>query len=280
MIPPIASRSIAGEGPAEAIDHARRLNERSIGALLNLLGEHYEAQECATADAEAYCWLLEDPSGTDVRACVSVKPSQLGLDIEDDLLREQLWRIVETAAPEGFVWIDMEDHTTVDATLDAYETAARETPWTAGVCLQANLRRTREDLRRLVDVPGKVRLVKGAHDLPRSIAYRDQDRVNEAHESLLDLAFREFDRGVAVATHDPRMIERATALGAEHGTGFQIQMLTGVREAAQSDLARDHELHQYVPYGTAWLSYFYRRVTERRENLRFALRALRSVVFR
>jgi proline dehydrogenase len=275
MIPPIASRFVAGETGAEALDRARRLNGRDVGAILNLLGEHHVNRDRIERDADAYCRLLEDLADTDLRACVSIKPSQLGLDVGAALFEEELRRVVE-ATPEGFVWIDMESHETVEVTLSAYETLAREHPGRLGVCVQANLRRTRQDLERLADVPGKVRLVKGAYDPPRSVAYRKTTRVNEAYESLLEFAFREFEGGIAVGSHDPRMIEYAEVLSEKHDADFEIQMLMGVREDAQFDLAKEHDVWQYVPYGSGWLAYFYRRVRERRANATFALRALVS----
>jgi len=275
MIPPIASNFVAGETPAAALDHARRLNDRDVGAILNLLGEHYDNPAPAAADRDAYRDLVEDIAATDGDVCISVKPSQVGLDVGEATFRENLGAVVDHAAERDvFVWVDMEDHTTTDATLDAYEDLAREHEGGVGLCLQANLKRTTEDVKRLADVPGKVRLVKGAYDEPGDVAYTDKARVNEAYRDLLELAFAEYDRGVAVGSHDPEMIEYATDLHDEYGTDFEVQMLMGVREDAQFDLAEDYEVWQYVPYGDKWLSYFYRRVAERKENLLFAARAV------
>ncbi|MFB6308557.1 MAG: proline dehydrogenase family protein [Haloarculaceae archaeon] len=276
MIPPLARRFVAGETSAEALDHARQLNERGVGAILNRLGEHYDRRSLADADATAYVGLIEDIADSDLRACVSVKPSQLGLSIEESVFRENLARVVDHAS-EGdvFVWLDMEDHTTVDATLDAFEDHARETG-TVGVCLQSNLKRTRADLERLAGLPGKVRLVKGAYDPPGKVAYKDSARVNEAYREDLRYMFEHFEDGIAVGSHDPAMIALAEDLHAEFGTPFEVQMLMGVRESAQTDLADEYEVWQYVPYGSEWLAYFYRRVAERKENLTFALRALVS----
>mgnify|MGYP000492402536 CR=1 FL=1 len=286
MLPPIASRFVAGENAAAALDHARQTNDRGVGVILNLLGEHYDERGPADADAEAYRALVSDIGRSDLRACISVKPSQLGLDVGEDVFRENLARVVERAAEAGvFVWIDMEDHTTTDATLDAYEHHAREHGMgserdeggergAVGVCVQANLRRTAADLERLAGLPGKVRLVKGAYDPPKAVGYRDGERVDEAYRDLLEFMFREFDDGVAVGSHDPAMIALARDLHDEHGTDYEVQMLMGVREDAQAELAADCEVWQYAPYGSKWLSYFYRRVSERTDNLAFALRAV------
>ncbi|WP_049921439.1 proline dehydrogenase family protein [Halopiger djelfimassiliensis] len=275
MIPPIANRFVAGESPAEALDHARQLNQQNVKAIINLLGEHYDERPPARSDAAEYRSLANDIASSDLDACLSVKPSQLGLDLGDDVFREEVTEIVNAAAEHDvFVWIDMEDHTTTDVTLDTFEELAREHDGGVGVCVQANLKRTREDVERLADVPGKVRFVKGAYDEPSEVAYKKGERVDEAYRSLLEYAFEHFDGGIAVGSHDPEMIEYATSLHEEHGTDFEIQMLMGVRKDAQYDLADEYEVWQYVPYGGRWKSYFFRRVMERKENLRFALRAV------
>ncbi|GAB3414758.1 proline dehydrogenase [Haloparvum alkalitolerans] len=276
MIPPIASRFVAGETPAAALDHARERNDEGVKVILNLLGEHYDDPEPAREDAAAYRHLIDDIADTELDACVSVKPSQIGLDVSADLFAE-LFRDVVGYAHERdvFVWCDMEDADTTDATLDAFVDVATDNPWSVGQCLQSNLKRTREDLERVVEVPGKVRIVKGAYDEPSEIAYTEKARVNEAYRGDIEYLFKHRDRGVAVGSHDPEMVSLARRLGEEHGTDYEIQMLMGVRDDAQRDLAAQGvEVWQYAPYGDKWLSYFYRRVRERKENLLFAARAV------
>ena len=279
MIPPIASDFVAGESPAEAIAHVWEINRRGVGGIVNLLGEHYAERAPADADRDEYLALLTDLARNDVEGCISVKPSQIGLDVGETVFEDNLARIVEHADEEGvFCWIDMEDHTTTDITLDAYERHAAETDGGVGVCVQANLRRTPEDLARLAAFPGKVRLVKGAYTPPTELGYRERERVNEAYEKCLAFMFREFSGGIAVGSHDPWMIDRAKELYEEYETDFEIQMLMGVRTDAQYDLASEgYEVNQYLPYGDKWLSYFYRRVRERKENALFALRAVAGV---
>ncbi|MFC7186816.1 proline dehydrogenase family protein [Halorubrum yunnanense] len=276
MIPPIARRFVAGESVPEALDHVRACNEDGVAVIVNLLGEHYDRPTDARADVDAYLALLDDIAGSGLDACVSVKPSQIGLDVSTELFEEYYREIVDRAHElDAFVWCDMEDADTTDDALDAFESIAADYPWSVGQCVQANLRRTREDLDRLVDVPGKIRLVKGAYDEPASIAYADADRVDEAYRENLRFLFERRDRGVAVGSHDPAMISLANRLAADHGTDYEVQMLMGVRGDAQRDLAAQGvDVAQYAPYGDKWLSYFYRRVRERRENLTFALRAV------
>ncbi len=275
MIPPIASRFVAGESPAVALEHVRRLNDRGVKGIVNLLGEHYDDRADAEADADEYLSLIDDLSNSELEACISVKPSQIGLSVGEEAFREILERIVDYGAKRDvFVWIDMEDHTTTDATLDAYERLARKHDGGVGVCVQANLKRTREDVERLADVPGKVRFVKGAYDEPADVAYTRKEAVNREYRALLEYAFEHYDGGIGVGSHDPAMIDHAISLHDEYGTDFEIQMLMGVREDAQYDLAEEYEVWQYLPYGTRWKSYFYRRVMERKENLWFAVRAI------
>ena len=273
MLPPVASQFVAGEEAATALEHARQLNDRSVGAILNLLGEHYGDRGPADADAAAYRRLVEDISATDLRARLSVKPTQLGLTADETVFRENLGSVVEHADEHGvFVWVDMEAPETVEATLSAYEAHARQGR-EVGVCLQATLSRTPDDIERLADASGVVRLVKGAYDPPPGEGYSENDRVDEAYEACLEQLFRTHDR-VAVASHDPAMLARAATLHEAYGTPYEVQMLMGVRTDAQYDLAGRRAVWQYVPYGRRWLSYFYRRVTERWENAVFAARAV------
>jgi len=276
MIPPIARRFVAGESVPEVLDHVRACNEDGVAVVVNLLGEHHDDPAAARADVDAYLGLIDDVADSGLDARVSVKPSQIGLDVSTDLFEEHYREIVARAHErDAFVWCDMEDADTTDATLDAFESIAAEYPWSVGQCVQSNLRRTREDLERLADVPGEIRLVKGAYDEPASVAYTEKSRVDEAYREDLRLLFERRDRGVAVGSHDPAMISLADRLARDHGTDYEVQMLMGVREDAQRDLAAQGvDVVQYAPYGDKWLSYFYRRVRERRENLTFALRAV------
>lgn len=276
MIPPIADRFVAGEQPSDPLDHAATINDDDLSAIINRLGEHYDRPRSTRDDRDTYLELIESIDSRGLSAVVSVKPTQFGLGIEEDLFRENLRAVVKAAdRTDGFVWMDMEDHTTTEATLDAYEAVSTAYGGRVGVCVQSNLRRTRGDLDRLADSPGKVRLVKGAYDEPAEVAYTTRQEVNERYRGDLEFAFRRFDDGVAVATHDPAMIDHALNLHDDYGTPFEFQMLMGVREDEQRRLASDgYQVWQYVPYGPAWASYFWRRIRERKENLLFALRAV------
>ncbi len=277
VIPPIANNFVADESTEGALEYAAELNDRGIGAILNLLGEHYHERSPAFEDAAEYRHLTAEIDDRNLDASISVKPSQVGLNVSTDAFVENLENIVDRAIDHDvFVWVDMEDHTTTDATLDAVVENAERDGADMGVAIQANLKRTDEDLERLAESDATVRLVKGAYDEPASIAHVDKSRVNEAYEKHLDFLFRESER-VSVGSHDPRMISLARNLHDEYGTPFEVQMLMGVRDDAQVDLADDGvRVVQYVPYGGKWAQYFYRRVMERKENLLFAARAILS----
>lgn len=277
MLPPIARRFVAGESPAAALQHASEVTDDGVGVILNHLGEHYDDPDAVREDAATYRGLIDDVADAGLRTRISVKPSQLGLDVDEALFRETLADVVARGVERDvLVWIDMEDRETTDATLDAYETLAREHDGGVGVCLQANLRRTRDDVERLADVPGRVRFVKGAYDEPAAVAYTDQERVNRELRELLTLAAETFEAGeIALGSHDPSMIDHALSLQERHDRNVELQFLMGVREEAQRDLARrGHDVWQYAPFGSRWKSYFYRRVRERKENLLFVARAI------
>ncbi|GAB7094319.1 proline dehydrogenase [Halolamina litorea] len=279
MIPPIASNFVAGESPATALDHVAQQNADDVNVILNLLGEHYHDENAAASDTQAYRALVRDIADSEVDACISIKPSQIGIDIGADTFESNFRSIVEAAQEAGvFVWCDMEDVDTTDTTLDAFETLAEEFDGGIGQCVQSNLRRTADDLERLADVPGKIRLVKGAYDESPEVSYKEKSKVNERYREDLETLFAEYEGDIAVGSHDPEMIDYARDLREEYGREFEIQMLMGVREDAQRDLAAEgEEVWQYAPYGDKWLSYFYRRVRERKENALFALRAIVGV---
>ncbi|MFB6113911.1 MAG: proline dehydrogenase family protein [Halodesulfurarchaeum sp.] len=276
MIPPVADRFVAGETPQSALRHTDSLSRDGIGAILNLLGEHYTDSSRARADRESYRTVLDEIARTGRSVGISVKPSQLGVLIGESTFRENLRAVVSTANSHSLpVWIDMEDHTTTDATLDAYVDLVTEFDGGLGVCLQSNLERTRDDLERVSGLPGAIRLVKGAYDEPRNIAYRRPERVNEQFTSHLEYLFEEGDTGIAIGTHDPAMIDFALSRQEEYGTPVEFQFLMGVREDEQRRLAEQGiDVVQYVPYGSKWASYFYRRLRERKQNVLFALRAV------
>ncbi|MFP4633335.1 MAG: proline dehydrogenase family protein, partial [Halobacteriales archaeon] len=265
MIPPVVDSYIAGESPRDAVERASYLERRGVTALLNRLGEHHEDEAAVEADVEEYVELVGLLDRADVTAALSPKPTQIGLDVSRELFEDSLDRLLAAAREaDVFVWLDMEDTSTTDATLEAV--VERERP-DLGVCLQANLRRTDDDLRRLADHPGAVRFVKGAYSPSRDVAYRGDD-VERAFRELVDFALSgEFEPSVALGTHDLDLVRYAERVSSRE---FEVQMLMGVREGDLFEMAGERPVAQYVPYGSEWMSYFYRRLRENRRGWRLA----------
>ncbi|MCJ7429022.1 MAG: proline dehydrogenase family protein [Candidatus Nanohaloarchaeota archaeon QJJ-5] len=274
MIPPIARRFIAGTTADSALDHVRAQNDAGITCLMNKLGEHYHDQQPAREDTQAYQELIKTLAQEDVGASVSVKPSQIGLFIDEETFSTNFANIVETAAAHDIrVWLDMEDHTTTDATIQAYRDNV-STYEEIGICLQANLKRTSSDIQTLAETNGWIRLVKGAYSEPDDIAFSSTEKIDTQYKELLDMLFESYDGRIAAGTHDPAMIEYVHELHETYDRSFQHQMLMGVRMDRQRELAQDYDVAQYVPYGPEWMAYFYRRLREKKENLLFGLRAV------
>ncbi|WIV68615.1 proline dehydrogenase family protein [Natrialbaceae archaeon AArc-T1-2] len=275
MLPPVANRFVAGETASEAIDHARRQTVHGIKPMFNLLGSHHDDLATAEADTAEYRQLIADVAAADLgcETAISLKPTQLGLECSPVRFRDLLACVLETAVEHDvFVWLDMEAHTTVDATLDAYERFARVSDGRIGVCLQADLERTADDLERLASVPGKLRLVKGgAYERPPGVAYTDADRIDRAYRELLERAFESVEGTVAVATHDPAMIEYAIDRAGDAEADLEFQLLMGVRPQTQRELATEYDVWQFLPYGTRWKRWALNRV---KRNAGFAARAV------
>lgn len=261
-----AGQWVAGSRPEDALRRARESNARGVGAILNLLGEHHTTRSEVEADAQAYASLLGSIRDAGLDACISVKLSQLGLDIDEAYCGERVADLRERCREAGaFLWLDMEGTAYTAATLRIYrETLARYPE--VGVCLQANLRRTAEDLRGLLP-QGIVRLCKGAYREPAAVAYRSRTEVDASYSTLMHILFRQ-GRRFALATHDDRLVRTGMALQAERPREVEFQMLLGVRDALKAALRdRGQRVLEYVPFGPQWLPYFTRRLQERPRNL-------------
>ncbi len=281
---PFAHRFVAGETVEQTLDHAQTVNNDGITPMINLLGEHVQQRPSAETTVRQYVTLLDRIDMASVDANLSIKPTQLGLEIGTDYCLSNIHHLVEHAADhDTFVWIDMESSTHTDATIDLYE-ELREVHDNVGICIQGYLKRSNDDILRLLEQDGIIRLVKGAYDEPGEIVYRGKESVREQYRNLLEQLFAD-DTYFAVATHDKQLINYAQHLEDEYGKDrgrFEFQFLMGVRNDLQRELAdQGYTVSQYVPYGPEWLPYYWRRVRERRENLLFAAKAvIRSVVGR
>jgi len=277
-----ARRFIAGETQEEALQVVRELNQRGLLATLDHLGENVTDAEEARAAAQEYLELLERIAELGLRSEVSLKLTQMGLDIDPELCRENVERIVAKAGElNNLVQIDMEGSEYTDRTLAIYE-ELRSRYDNVGVALQANLRRSERDLVRLIELGANVRLCKGAYREPASIAYQWKREVDRSYRRLMEMLLAPEARAkgayAAIATHDERMIRYAKELVRRWGIGedeFEFQMLYGIRRELQQRLADEgYRVRIYVSYGTEWYPFYMRRLAERPANVLFLLRNL------
>jgi proline dehydrogenase len=274
-------RFMPGETMESALDAAAPLEAAGIGTMYTKLGENLQSLAEADAVADHYVAVLDAIKARGLNGEISVKPTQLGLDLDEDRALAHLTRIAAHAASVGsYVWVDMEGSAYVDATIRLYERLRAVEPRT-GLCVQAYLRRTAADLERLRPLDPAIRLVKGAYDEPSAIAYRDKRQV-DANYLGLAVSFLKEGRGrpirLGLGTHDVELIEQIAAQVAPAGVGrdgFEIEMLYGIRTGEQFRLAKaGYRVQVLIAYGDAWYPWYMRRLAERPANVTFAIRSL------
>ena len=270
----LATRFVAGETLDDAMRVARELDRRRTASMLDLLGENALGAQQVTLAREAYlAALARIREEATIDCAISVKLTQLGLDTSTSDCLSNLEPILDAAEDSGtFVMIDMESHPYVDGTLEVLRDAHARHP-KVGVCLQAYLRRTEQDIFAL-PAGVRVRLVKGAYLEPPAVVYQEKQDVDTAWARLFTTLL---SRGhpVDAATHDPALLEGVRTRVDSTTNGWsrvEFQMLYGVRRDLQAQLAgQGYPLRVYVPYGTEWYPYLTRRLAERPANLWFFL---------
>jgi len=271
-----ASRFVAGETVDSAVSAARELARRGITASLDLLGESVTEEREALAARDHYLRMLEALSAAGPEVNVSVKLTQMGLDIGEDLCAANLVRILEKAEQVGgFVRIDMEGSEYTQRTLDFFrERLFERFGRHCGVVIQAMLRRSAADIAQLIALKARVRLCKGAYLEPPDVAFPDKAAVDRNYVTLMEHLLAEGNYP-GLATHDETIIARARSFVTRRGTPsdrFEFQMLYGVRRDLQVRLCRDgYRMRVYVPFGTQWYPYLMRRLAERPANIAFIL---------
>ncbi|MFC5704231.1 proline dehydrogenase family protein [Cohnella faecalis] len=273
-----AGRFVAGETMEQALDQARKLNEKGIMATLDHLGEGIRDLTEAQRYKEEVLRLLDGIEASGVDANVSIKPTQMGLALNEEAGYAHIREIVSKAKTlRNFVRLDMENSPYTSATIETVRRLRAEGLSNTGTVIQAYLRRSEWDLRRITAEKMNVRLVKGAYKEPGAIAYPDMKDVDDSFKRLISARLRS---GVytAVATHDERMIEwtKFCASGFDVSpSSFEFQMLYGIRTPLQERLAREgFRIRCYVPYGRMWYPYFVRRLAERPANLLFITKSI------
>jgi proline dehydrogenase len=275
-----ARRFIAGETIEEAIDASRTLQSAGMLITLDYLGESVRTVDEATAATLEYVRLIKVIVAAGIERNVSLKLTQLGIDIDRATCVDNLRRILEPASRcDFFVRIDMENSRYTERTLEIFETLWEQEYRNVGVALQAYLRRTPGDVKRMNELGARVRLVKGAYKEPPSIAYKRKEEVDAV---FVQLSRELIDHGTypAIATHDQQVIDTLRAY-VDHlrvaRDKFEFQMLYGIRRDLQVSLVSDgFRMRVYVPFGREWFPYFMRRLGERPENVGFVIRALLS----
>ena len=271
----MAHRFVPGEDLAPAIEAARACNKAGMSVSLDHLGENVITREDAERARTEYTQALDRIAAEGVDGNVSLKLTHLGLDLGEEFCAEQLRMVTRRAQELGnFVRVDMESSAYTDGTLRMVKLARAESP-AVGTVIQAYLYRSEEDIRELLGIGCRIRLVKGAYKEPSRIAFPAKRDVDANFIRLMKTLLQS---GIyhALATHDPKMIEAATRFATEQKISqdnFEFQMLYGIRTDLQSSLVRQgYRVRVYIPFGQDWFPYFMRRLAERPANLMFFAR--------
>jgi proline dehydrogenase len=276
----LARRFVAGETIAGALEVVRALNAEGMSATLDFLGEDVLTRDGALRTRDTYFEMLDAIGESGVASNVSVKLTAMGLLFDEALAKESLIALAEHALrnPDPFVRIDMEGSAVTEATLRVFRETFAEHK-NVGEVLQAYLKRTPADVDEAIARQARVRLCKGAYNEPPEIALR---QMVDIRAQYLDLAKKLLLHGnyPGIATHDRRLIAAVKEFAGNEGIArdrFEFQMLYGCRPSVQRQIvAEGYRLRIYVPFGTHWAGYFYRRVLERRENALFAVSSIFS----
>ena len=273
-----ARRFIAGETVDEAIEAARALEANGMTQTLDLLGESVATMAEADAATRAYLTMFERIVAAGIGRNVSLKLTQLGLTIDRATCVDNLRRILDVAAANDFfVRVDMESSEYTQVTLDIFETVWQQGYRDAGIVLQAYLKRSAGDVARMNAIGARVRLVKGAYQEPKALAFQRKADVDVSFAQLTEMLL-EHGTYPAIATHDPDMIDATRRFASTRSIPperYEFQMLYGIRRDLQRSL-RDagHRVRVYVPFGREWFPYFMRRLGERPANIGFVINGL------
>ena len=275
-----ARRFIAGETAAEAIAAVQPLRQQGLLLTLDYLGESVSSSAAAAAAAADYVKIIDAIVASGIERNISLKLTQLGLDVDRATAIDNMRRILEPADANGFfVRIDMENSPYTDATLAILETLWQQGHHNIGTVIQTCLKRSEGDIRRLNAIGARVRLVKGAYKEPADVAFQKKSEVDAAFVELMRLLLDE-GKYPAIATHDPDMIDATKAYARRKGytnDRFEFQMLYGIRRDLQTALVKEgYRMRVYVPFGKQWYPYFMRRLGERPANVAFVLKGILS----
>jgi proline dehydrogenase len=272
----LAKRFVAGESFTESIPKAKELNKKDLKLTLDLLGENVDDRQKASETVDVYIRLLEGIKEQGLVSSISIKLTMMGLDIDHDFTRENLFKLLDVAQKhDQFVRIDMEGSDNTQITLDIFKEAHEKYGSKhIGTVIQSMLYRSKDDIIELAEMGADIRLVKGAYGESSKIALQNMPAIREAFKESAKVLLEKtpFPR---FGTHDDELINWLKDYAAEHDLpkdSFEFQMLYGMREETMVELSDEgYSARVYVPFGTDWLPYFTRRLAERKENIWFVL---------
>jgi proline dehydrogenase len=268
-----AKRFVAGETFESTVPKIKALNKKGIKVTLDLLGENVKKKTTADDTVKEYIKLLNDIHGAGLKSTISIKLTMLGLDIDSEYCRDNLYMLLDEAKKlDSFVRIDMEGSDYTQQTIDLFKEAFKKYGKHVGVVIQAYLHRTKEDIKDLAELGADVRLCKGAYGEPERVALQSMPAIREAFKEYAKILL-EKTTYPRIATHDDELIKWVQRYTEEKKIGkarYEFQMLYGLREETMEKLTNDgYCTRVYVPYGTMWFPYFKRRLLERKENIFF-----------
>jgi proline dehydrogenase len=276
------STFMPGERLEDAMAAAAQQEAKGISTIFTKLGENLTRAEEAEEVTEHYLEVLDKVKASGLRAQISVKPTQLGLDLDKELCFRNLQRLVDRAAErDNFIWIDMEGSPYVDPTLELFRRTRARSP-RIGIAIQAYLYRTEQDIESLIPLGSAIRLVKGAYLEPPSVAYPKKADVDENYYKLACRLLADDARRAGgllhIATHDPRLADRVAAFADQHQvpkSAYEYAMLYGIQRGLQQRLVQSgRQVRVLIAYGEYWFAWYMRRLAERPANVWFVVKNL------
>ena len=262
-----ANQWIAGDTIDDALTSAKDAYKSGRHVIINKLGEYHTSKKQISTTVSEYQKITNSLRKWKIRGAISVKPTQVGLSISQKECYRNYEKIIKNARSHHiFVWIDMESADHTDETIELYHSFFSRYE-RLGIALQANLKRTENDLRDLISMGAKIRLVKGAYGENARISYKTKEDVDANYVKLMKTLFKNGNE-FGIATHDSKIISKAQKLSKTYPKKFEFELLKGIREDLKPDLIKKKfVVSDYIPYGTNWLPYSIRRIKERKRNI-------------
>ncbi len=268
----LTSKFVAGTTLSQEIAVVKQLNKKGIKATIDFLGENVSNKKQVKKAINTYLTILKRININKLNAQISLKLSQIGINLDEKLCLNSLKKIVKTAKKyKNIVEIDMEDFSLVDKTINIFQNIQKEYKNIA-ICLQANLYRTEDDLKNLLKTNSSIRLVKGGYKERKEIAFSKKKDVDKNYLKLLKKILKNNSKSY-IATHDKKIIKKVLTISHNHPK-IEFEMLYGVNKKVQELLAKENLVRIYVPYGNQWCPYLMRRMAERPANLFFVIKKI------